>query len=115
MHTQIVMDRNGRHGLDPKDRAAVEMAMDRFAELTRRGYIAAKHSGESKRSTRRPRRRCSCRRRLGMMFPLADRSVWTADNFRRAVGALRGEPPGVADLVSRAEALLRAHALSATS
>jgi len=42
------------------------------------------------------------------VFPVADRSVLTADSFRRAVGALRGEPPGLADIVSRAEALLRA-------
>jgi hypothetical protein len=47
MHTQIVMDRNGdtRHAFDPADKAAVKMAMARFAELTRQGYIAARRTG----------------------------------------------------------------------
>jgi hypothetical protein len=43
-----------------------------------------------------------------MMFPVAHRPPLTADEFRRAVGALRGDPPGLADTVARAEALLRA-------
>jgi hypothetical protein len=47
MHTQIVMDRNGdtRHVFDPGDRAAVKTAMDRFAQLTGQGYIAARRTG----------------------------------------------------------------------
>jgi hypothetical protein len=46
MHTQIVMDRKGdtRHVFDPADDAAVKRAMERFAELTRQGYIAAKRT-----------------------------------------------------------------------
>jgi hypothetical protein len=46
MHTQIIMDRNGdtRHVFDPADTAAVKTAMDRFAELTRQGYIAARRT-----------------------------------------------------------------------
>jgi hypothetical protein len=46
MYTQIVMDRNGdtRHDFDPTDDAAVRKAMDRFVELTRQGYIAAKRT-----------------------------------------------------------------------
>jgi hypothetical protein len=46
MHTHIVMDRNGdtRHFFDPADGAAVKRAMERFAELTRQGYIAARRT-----------------------------------------------------------------------
>jgi hypothetical protein len=41
-----------------------------------------------------------------MMFSLEPRRPLTADEFRRAVGALRGDPPRLADVVARAEALL---------
>jgi hypothetical protein len=47
MHTQIVMDATGdtRHHFDADDRAAVAEAEQRFMELTRAGYIAAKRIG----------------------------------------------------------------------
>jgi hypothetical protein len=41
-----------------------------------------------------------------MMLPLTHRPVLTADAFRRAVYALRGDPPALADAVARAESLL---------
>jgi hypothetical protein len=40
-----------------------------------------------------------------MLF-LEERRALSGDAFRRAVGALRGDPPGLADIVARAEALL---------
>jgi hypothetical protein len=47
MRTQIVMDATGdtRHHFDADDRAAVTEAEQRFVELTRAGYIAAKRTG----------------------------------------------------------------------
>jgi hypothetical protein len=46
MHTQIVMDRTGdtRHDFDPTDEPRVKEARDRFAELTRQGFTAAKRT-----------------------------------------------------------------------
>jgi hypothetical protein len=47
MHTQIVMDATGdsRHYFDADDQAAVAEAERRFAELTKRGFTAAKRTG----------------------------------------------------------------------
>jgi hypothetical protein len=47
MRTQIVMDATGdtRHYFDADDQAAVAEAERRFAELTKRGFTAAKRTG----------------------------------------------------------------------
>jgi hypothetical protein len=47
MRTQIVMDATGdtRHHFGANDRAGVTQAQQRFMELTRAGYIAAKRTG----------------------------------------------------------------------
>jgi hypothetical protein len=47
MHTQIVMDATGdtRHYFDADDQASVAEAEWRFAELTERGFTAAKRTG----------------------------------------------------------------------
>jgi hypothetical protein len=47
MHTQIVMDATGdtRHKFDANDRTAIAEAEQRFTELTRAGFIAAKRTG----------------------------------------------------------------------
>jgi hypothetical protein len=47
MHSQIVMDATGdtRHHFNANDQAAVAEAEQRFVELTRAGYIAAKRTG----------------------------------------------------------------------
>jgi len=47
MRTQIVMDATGdtRHDFDADDMAAVADAARRFAELTERGFTAAKRTG----------------------------------------------------------------------
>jgi hypothetical protein len=47
MRTQIVMDATGdtRHHFDANDQAAVTEAEQRFMELTRAGYIAARRTG----------------------------------------------------------------------
>ena len=47
MATQIVMDRTGdtRHTFDANDRAAIEKAEKRFAELTGAGFTAAVRTG----------------------------------------------------------------------
>jgi hypothetical protein len=47
MCTQIVMDATGdtRHKFDANDQAAIAQAKQRFMELTRAGYIAAKRTG----------------------------------------------------------------------
>jgi hypothetical protein len=46
MHIQIVMDATGdtRHKFDANDQAAIAEAQQRFTELTRVGYIAAKRT-----------------------------------------------------------------------
>jgi hypothetical protein len=47
MRTQIVMDATGdtRHHFNANDQAAVAEGEQRFMELTRAGYIAAKRTG----------------------------------------------------------------------
>ena len=42
MHQQIIMDRTGdtRHEFKPDDKASVDAAMARFAEMTKKGYVA---------------------------------------------------------------------------
>ena len=47
MCVQIVMDHSGdsRFEFDPADQAAVAVAMERFRELTGRGYTAAERTG----------------------------------------------------------------------